>query len=49
MSSASTADLNEILEATEGTYVRITLTRYACGESFALFGLFLSPLTAFQQ
>jgi hypothetical protein len=45
MSSA----LSEIIEGVEETYVRIALTRYACGESFALLGLFTAPLTAVQQ
>lgn len=46
---SSTLTLSEILEEVEDTYAHITLTRYACGESLALFGPFASPLTTVQQ
>jgi hypothetical protein len=46
MSSTLSPALRKTLEAAEYTYVRLTLTRYACGESLESFGLFVSPLTA---
>ena len=49
MSSTPSPALEKVLEVVEGDYVRINLTRYACGEPFELFGLFVSPLTAVQQ
>ena len=49
MSSTSSPALDKILEAVEDNYVRVTLTRYACGEPLELSGLFVSPLTAVQQ
>ena len=49
MSSTLSPALKNILEAVEDNYLRINLTRYACGESLGLFVLFVSPLTAAQQ
>lgn len=49
MSSTLSPAPQKFLEGVEDTYVNINLTRYACGESLELFGLFVSPLTRVQQ